>query len=741
MKEKRAKSAKMPKSTKSQESAKWVLEFIKQNLDHPMKTKDLAKQAGVKQADYTPFRKEVKRLLDEGTLVRLKRGRIGLPDKMDLITGTLSTTRAGFGFLNPDNNSEEIFVPAHALLAALDGDRVMLRLKPGVGFKGKREGIVLKIIERSRSQLVGTYMKSRGYEYVVPDDRKIQREILIKPGKIGKIKNIRNGEKVVIELSYMDDPNLHPEGVIVERLGLPGDPGVDMLSIIKSHNLPGEFSDQVLAEADDVAESWQQEADRRKDLSSHNAFTIDPATAKDHDDAVSIESNKNGFRLGVHIADVSHFVTGGSELDKEAFERGTSVYFPDRVIPMLPEKLSNDICSLKPNRKRLAFSIFIDYDKTGQVKSYELFPSLIKSRAKLSYEEVQSFFDDGSMSDRLERVSGQLTTMRRLAKLLHKRRAEQGSLDFDLSDPKIIVDESGRVVEIGSRTRTESHRLVEEFMLAANRQVARHFFENAQQILYRVHERPDLEKLNAFSDLVERFGYRFPVSPGMPAVDFSRFLAKVKGKPEEGLINELLLRSMKKAVYQPANIGHFGLAFKHYLHFTSPIRRYPDLLVHRLLKALKNKKYPVKLEKKLPVVLAHVGKQTSERERRAMEAEREAIKAKQVEYMADHVGSLYDGIISGVTNFGFFVRLIGPECEGLIRVSALDDDYYRFDEESYSLIGRRHQRRFRLGDPVKVGVMRVDVENRDIDLFLDEEKVQTKKHGRLGRNYRRKKRR
>jgi ribonuclease R len=371
----------------------------------------------------------------------------------------------------------------------------------------------------------------------------------------------------------------------------------------------------------------------------------------------------------------------------------------------------------------------MDFDRNGKVVGHELYPAVIRSRARLSYEEVQKFFDGLETGPRVKRVTESLTLMRKLAKILQKRRQEAGSLDFDLPEAKIILDKKGNVIEIGNRIRTESHRLVEEFMLAANREVAIHFSRRALPTLYRVHDRPDMEKLEAFAYLVSKFGYRFAVSPQMRTKDFSRFLNKVRGKPEEELINELLLRSMKKAVYQPENIGHFGLAFTHYLHFTSPIRRYPDLLVHRLLKNISNDKYPVRLAQKLPVVLTHAGNQSSDRERRAMEAEREAVKAKQVAYMAGQVGSQYDGIISGVVNFGFFVRLIGPECEGLVRASTIDDDYYRFDEDGYQLIGRRQGKSYRLGDKVRVGVMKVDVERREIDLFLvvTEEKRKKKK--------------
>ncbi len=692
-----------------------IVEFIRDHSDRPMKIKELARSIGISQRDYPAFRRTVKKLLDEGKLVRLKRNRIGLPEEMDLVTGTISVTKSGMGFVAGDNRDDEIYIAPGDLHTAFDGDRVMVRLKPGVGFKGKKEGLVITIVERRTSKLVGVYHVGEHYDYVEPDSKNIGRDIYIAKNRgHGAV----DGEKVVASVDEWTNPFLNPEGEIIERLGRPGDPGVDMLAIIREYDLPTEFPQKVLDEADAVAEDWSAEVKRRVDLCQLTTLTIDPTDAKDFDDAVSIEMKNARYRLGVHIADVSHFVRSNAVLDKEAFERGTSVYFPDRVIPMLPERLSNDVCSLRPNRKRLTYSVFMEFDRNGDVIDYELYPAVIRSRARLTYEEVQEFFDTGEVTAKLERVADSLRLMRPLAQLLHNRREEAGSLDFDLPEAKITLDDKGNVIEIGNRVRTESHRIVEEFMLAANRQVARHFVKYSQPTLFRVHDRPDMERLEAFAHLMSKFGYKFPVSPTMPTRDFQRFLDKVKGKPEEELVNELLLRSMKKAVYQPQNIGHFGLAFKHYLHFTSPIRRYPDLLVHRLLKYMRNNKYPVRLAQKLGLILTNAGKQSSEMERRAMEAERVAVKAKQVSYMSGRVGSEYDGIISGVTNYGFFVRLIGPECDGLVRASTLDDDYYRFDEESYRLVGSRKGKVFRLGDKVRVGVLRVDVEAREIDLFV-----------------------
>ena len=475
------------------------------------------------------------------------------------------------------------------------------------------------------------------------------------------------------------------------------------------------------------------EMERRLDLTRECVYTIDPADAKDHDDAVSVEEVTGGFRLGVHIADVSYFVAAGSELDKEAFERGNSVYLPGMVIPMLPEVLSNDVCSLKPNRKRLAFSVFIDFDRRGKMLSWRLDDTVIKSRARLSYEDVQAFFDESTANSRVARVADSLTVARRLAKLLSKRRFAHGSLDFDLPEAKIILNRRGEVLELGSRVRLESHRLVEEFMLAANRAVALEVFRKAQPFLYRVHDRPDMERLEAFSEMMTRLGHRFVVSPDMKPLAFARFLDQVKDRPEADFVNELMLRSMQKAVYQRRNIGHFGLAFTHYTHFTSPIRRYPDLLVHRLLRRLQHGKYPAAFARQVVSVIDHVGRHCSETERTAESAERQAIKVKQAAYMARHLGDEFDGVISGVASYGFFVRLDNMGAEGLVRMSTIDDDYYRFEEKQHRMVGRASRRCFRLGDKIRVGVLKVDKTNSEIDLFVIPPKVKRIGKGRRKR--------
>ncbi len=699
--------------------------FIRSKSDRPMKIKELAQALSIPQSEYRGFRKIVRDLLQSGELVKLKRNRIGVASQMDIVVGVISVTRGGVGFVAQEGFDDDIMIPSPHLLTALDGNKVMVRLSGHSG--GRRTGTVIKIVERATRNMVGTFRKSRSFSFVDPDNPRLHRDIYIPASDSA---GARDGEKVVTVLTLWDDPYLNPEGKVIERLGFPGDPGVDMLTVIKSFNLPEKFPPEVTKEAEKAAASPAiDEAERRHDLTKDCIYTIDPEDAKDHDDAISVERINGGYRLGVHIADVSYYVKEGTVLDKEAFERGNSVYLPGMVIPMLPEVLSNDVCSLRPNRKRLAHSILIDFDKRGKMLKWRLTDTLIKSRAKLSYEEVQSFFNDSGVAPKVQRVAESLMVARELAGILSKKRFAEGSLDFDLPEAKIILNEKGEVLELGNRVRLESHRLVEEFMLVANRAVALEVFRKAQPFLYRVHDKPDLEKMEAFSSMMSRLGYRFPVSPTMKPLTFALFLDKVKDAPEADLINELMLRSMMKAVYQRENIGHFGLSFKHYTHFTSPIRRYPDLLVHRLVRKLIKGQYPPAFGKRIVSVIDHAGQHCSETERTAEEAERQAIKVKQVAFMARHVGDEFEGAISGVKGFGFFVRLDNG-VEGLVRMSSIDDDYYRFDEKQYRIIGRRSGRCFRLGDKIKVGVLKVDKVSSEIDLYITREQKTGTKAGK-----------
>lgn len=695
-----------------------ILKFIRARADRPMKIKEMARELDIPAEEYPSFRKAVKELLVSGELVELKRNRIGIPEALNVLVGKISVTRSGQGFVKPENRDVEYLIPPTQMWTAMDGDKVMIRA--GGTRQDRPTATVIRIVERAARMIVGVFKVGQTFSYVVPDNHRIHRDLYIAPNRT---LDAAEGEKVVARLLNWDDPYRNPEGEIIERLGFPGEPGVDMLTVMRSFGLPEKFPQEVLDAAERAAATHAEEdVPNRLDLTNDCIYTIDPEDAKDHDDAISVTRRDHGYRLAVHIADVSHFVREGTPLDTEAFQRGNSVYLPGMVIPMLPELLSSDLCSLREDRRRFAFSIFIDYDPKGKALGWELARTLIQSRASLTYEEVQQFFDSGAVTSKIRPVSENLLVARELARLLHQRRLADGSLDFDLPEAKIILGSDGEVIELGHRVRLESHRLIEEFMLAANRAVALEVFRNAQPFLYRVHDRPDMEKLEAFSLLMARLGHKFPVSKQMRPTQFSRFLAQVADSPEAEFINELLLRSMQKAVYQQKNIGHFGLAFSHYTHFTSPIRRYPDLMVHRLLGKMKHGRYSSLYAKKIGNVIDHVGTHCSETERQAEAAERQAVKVKQVAFMAKHLGDEYNGLISGVTPFGFFVRLDKLGVEGMVRVSAIDDDYYVFDEQNYRFVGRRKKRTFRLGDQLRVRVQRVDTTRHEIDLYLAEDR-------------------
>jgi ribonuclease R len=693
-----------------------LLDYIRAEVDRPLRIKELARACRIEENAYPAFRRVVKSLIESGELVRLKGGRIGLAKDLNVVIGTISITRKGLGFVAREGDLDDLLIPQADLETALDGDRVMVRL---AGRRYEREsGSVIRVLDRADRNIVGLFKIGRNFSYVVPDNPRIHRDIYIASQHTLKA---RDGEKVVVVITAWDHPWLNPEGRVTERLGYPGQPGVDMLAVMRSFNLPGEFPPDVMSVAERAAAKLtEEEFSRRVDLTDETIYTIDPADAKDHDDAISLQRLPKGYRLGVHIADVSHFVEPGTALDDEAFERGNSVYLPGMVVPMLPEQLSNDVCSLKPNRRRLAHSAIMDFDSHGRMKSWKFLDTVIKSRARLSYEEVQDFFDGRETTPRVKRVAGNLRAARELANILSRRRMADGSLDFDLPEAKIILNAKGEVIELGNRIRLESHRLVEECMLAANQAVALEVFRAAKPFLHRVHDSPDMEKLEAFADMMKRLGHSFPVSKTMRPIQFSRFLESVKDVPEADFINELLLRSMQKAVYQRENIGHFGLAFSHYTHFTSPIRRYPDLLVHRLLRKLRAGEFKGTFAKRAVSVIDHVGTHCSETERAAEAAERQAVRVKQVAYMSRHIGDEFPGIISGVTTYGFFVRLDNLGVEGLVKMSRLQDDFYRFEEGSYRLVGSRHGLVYRLGDAVRICVESVDTAASEMEFSVSE---------------------
>lgn len=639
-------------------------------------------------------------------------------------------TKQGFGTVSVEGESEAIFIPPRYRGMAVHGDTVEVSLfAPSTKQleKGRmREGEVVKVLQRGRVDIVGTLERSRNFFIVIPDDRKIARDIFVNRDDLNQAKP---GDKVVVQIESWGVGHLNPEGRIVEVLGRAGDVSAELLSVIREYKLPMHFPIEVRKEAEELpAAIPESELRRRLDLRQDLCVTIDPEDAKDFDDAISFRGLPDGsFSVGVHIADVSTYVPEGSIIDREALKRGTSVYFPAMVIPMIPERLSNILCSLRPNEDRLTYSVLMRVTPKGTVAEYEIRETVIRSKKRFTYEEVEELLDrkpseapEGIGQEMLRAVQG----MYALSAVLTKKRMKEGSIDFETAEARFTFDEAGHPTEIRKKARLRSHRLVEEFMLLANQVVAQHIGlvkkeDQRRPFLYRIHDSPDPERIRELAAFVEQFGYKLNVDAGVRSKDLQRLLDQVQGTEVENVINEVALRSMAKAVYSEHNIGHYGLGFHYYSHFTSPIRRYPDLVIHRLLKEYAHAPslaWRQEVERRLP----YIAKQSSAMERNAMEAERAAVKVMQVEFMRRHVGDEFHGVISGVMRFGIFVEITDLLVEGLVHVRDLEDDYYQYDEKKYALIGENTGKRYRLGDPVNVRVLRVNPEEREIDFAIVE---------------------
>ncbi len=656
----------------------------------------------------------------EGEIIQTRYERYGLLEKMNLIVGILQGHAKGFGFLIPDKAGEEdIFLPANELNGALNGDKIVVRLN-GEGSRS-REGEVIRVLKRANVQVIGKYESSKQFGFVVPDEKRINMDIFIPKGLA---QGAKTGDKVVVKINRWPEKRRNPEGEIIQVLGSASDPGIENLSLIKKYGLPEEFPPEVESELRALPNKvYEEDTEGRKDFSNLLTITIDGADAKDLDDAVSLEKNEKGnYVLGVHIADIGHYVPEGSALDKEAYERGTSVYLADRVIPMFPTEISNDLCSLNPHIERVTQSVLMEINHQGKVVDYKFYQSFIKISERMTYDNVRKILvdKDNELTKRYENIIEMLSGMAQLAGLLREKRFHRGAIDFNFPEVKVILDEKGKPTEIKRLERSIAEEMIEEFMLMCNETVAGHFHKLQTPFLYRTHDRPSDEKMVDFRDFIYNLGYRLP---GKPEDADSRMLQKVlkevEGTPEEKVINTILLRSMQQARYSEINSGHFGLAAKNYSHFTSPIRRYPDLVIHRIMKEVLtegklDKKKVEKLTKKMPDIARH----TSLRERRAMEAERESVDYKKVEFMEDKVGEVFTGVISSVTSFGFFVELENT-IEGLIHVSTLDDDYYHFYEKKFLLKGERHGNTFTIGDEVKVKLIKASKEEQQIDFELE----------------------
>jgi len=693
-------------------SAEQVLQLMEEE-DRPLLSREIIRHLGLRGELKERTKELLKDLAEEGKIVRIRGNRYGLPLKMNLVVGKVKCHPDGYGFVIPEAEGEEdIFVSPRNLKEAMHGDRVVARVE-SIRRKG-REGKVIRILERGFYKVVGKFMKAKHYAYLIPEDERILQEVYIPEGET---KRARPNQLVVAEITRYPTERARPEGRVTHILGYPDDPEIEPQIIIHKYDLPHRFSSAALKEARSLplTPSFYEYPDR-VDLRGIPTFTIDGENARDFDDAVSIEKEKDGLKLYVSISDVSHYVKEGSPLDEEAFLRGTSVYFPDRAIPMFPPELSNEICCLHPKLDRLTLTVELRYDRDGGKRETRFYPSVICSNERLTYTLVKRILvdEDAELRDKFQSLLPSFEWMSDLSQRLRQRRMERGTLDFDLPEPEVILNLQGETKEIIRAERNLAHQIIEEFMIAANEAVAHFLEENGSPSIYRIHEPPGREAIDEFRRFVSHLGYKMRKESDHSPKELQRVLLEVKGRSEEKVVNNILLRSMKWAKYSAKNLGHFGLASDAYTHFTSPIRRYPDLIVHRILKRILSKKDGRISEKELAKKADHL----SRRERVAMEAEREILDRYRIRFMRDKVGDVFEGVISGVTAFGFFVELKDIFVEGLVRVTSLHDDYYQYHENRYCLIGERTHRTFRIGDEVKVRVDRVDVERRHIDFGI-----------------------
>lgn len=713
-----------------------ILNFMKEEAYKPMEIPEIAKIFNINKNEYKSFKKAIKTMEKEGLLARDESDKLGLAQRMGVITGKIEIHDRGFGFLIPDiEGIKDLFIAKTNLMGSMNGDRVVAKIIKE-GRNGKRtEGIIINIVERVNKNIVGIYEDNKSFGFVLPEDKRIQNDIFIS-------KKDRNGAKkgqiVMVEITrWPDGKRKNPEGKVVEILGRPGDKGIDIDIIIRKYNLPEDFPPSVLNSALDIEDFiTEDEIKGRLDLRNVKMVTIDGEDAKDLDDAVSIERLENGnFKLGVHIADVTHYVKERSVIDKEAFKRATSVYLIDRVIPMLPKKLSNGICSLNPKVDRLTLSCIMEVNRQGKVVNHTIAQSVIKTNERMTYTDVTKILRDNDVEliERYKDLVDDFKAMEELCKILRKKRLDRGAIDFDFEECKIILDEKGKPIDIKPYERAIANRMIEEFMLLANETVAEHMEKLKVPFVYRIHENPDAEKLEKFKAFIYNLGYNdITWGEEVNPKALQRVLDKFKGENEETIISTLLLRSMMQARYSPECAGHFGLAADYYCHFTSPIRRYPDLQIHRIIKEYLNKELTENRSKKLVSIVDSAAKQSSEMERVAQEAEREVDDLKKAEYMKDRIGEIFEGMISSVTGFGAFVELPNT-IEGLVHITSFRDDYYIYDEDRLILIGERNKKIYRLGDKLKVLCSKVDILSREIyfeiveDKYILEEKERAKK--------------
>ncbi|TWT00221.1 ribonuclease R [Planomicrobium sp. CPCC 101079] len=698
-----------------------LLTFMREDAYKPLTVQEIEEQFGFDDADeFKELVKTLVRLEEKGLLVRSRSNRYGVPERMNLMRGRFIGHAKGFGFVAPEEaGMDDVFIPPNEVNGAVNGDTVMIRISEGSS-GDRREGAIIRILERGTTKVVGTFQDNRGFGFVVSDDKKMNIDIFIaKENTLGAV----DGHKVVVEITEWPNGHKSATGMVTQILGHKNDPGVDILSIIHKYGIETEFPEDVLEQANNVPDTIDPaDLTDRRDLRDQQIVTIDGADAKDLDDAVQVVKLEDGtYKLGVHIADVSHYVTEDSPIDREAYDRATSIYLTDRVIPMIPHRLSNGICSLNPQVDRLTLSCDMIFNDMGELLEHDIYQSVIRTSARMTYTDVYEILDNDNqeLKEKYADLVPMFELMGELAAILREKRDRRGAIDFDFKEAKVLVDEEGYPVDVVVRERTVSERLIEEFMLAANETVAEHFHRMEVPALYRIHEDPKPEKLQRFFEFVTNFGIVVKgTSNQVHPAALQKIIRSIEGTPEEPVISTMMLRSMQQAKYSAESLGHFGLSTEFYTHFTSPIRRYPDLIVHRLIRTyLINKDLSRATIMHWEANMDEIAEHTSERERRAVDAERDTDALKKSQYMADKIGEEFDGVISSVTNFGLFIELPNT-IEGLVHVSNMTDDFYRFDDRSMMMIGERTNKQFRIGDEIKIKVIGVKPEESSIDFEI-----------------------